>query len=172
MCKNKDVAYVTDAKPDGFTELKEETLNMLRDKSFPKIIAVDFDGTLCQNKYPEIGEANEDMIRHIKLEKFRGSKIILWTCRNGKLLENAVKWCEDMCLEFDAVNENLPYIIEQFGGDTRKIFANEYIDDKNVVFDLYCPICGRTLERSFKYCPGCGGKIERGMIFPKQEDTR
>lgn len=163
MYENKDITYVPDAKPDSFTELKEEALNILQDKLFPQIIAVDFDGTLCQNKYPEIGEANEDMIRHIKQEKFRGSKIILWTCRNGKLLEDAVKWCKEKGLKFDAVNENLPYIIEKFGGDTRKIFANEYIDDKNVVFDLYCPICGRALERGIKYCLGCGVKIEDVM---------
>lgn len=151
-----------DAKPDSFTELKEEAMNMLEDEAFPKIIAVDFDGTLCENQYPEIGEANETMISHIKLEKFRGSKIILWTCRNGKLLEDAVKWCEERCLEFDAVNENLPYIIEQFGGDTRKIFANEYIDDRNVMFfDASCPKCGiRTVE----YTP-----IDNIGIIPESE---
>lgn len=151
-----------DAKPDSFTELKEEAMNMLEDEAFPKIIAVDFDGTLCENQYPEIGEANETMISHIKLEKFRGSKIILWTCRNGKLLEDAVKWCEERCLEFDAVNENLPYIIEQFGGDTRKIFANEYIDDRNVMFfDASCPKCGMAIQPCYEYCPRCGNRLAK-----------
>lgn len=136
--------------------------------NYPKIIAVDFDGTLCKNAYPEIGEANLDMITHVISEKLEGAKIILWTCRNGELLENAVDWCEGLGLEFDAVNENLPYIIDQFGGDTRKIFANEYIDDKNIVFEkcheLWCPY----LERRFKYCPNCGSKLKNGMIFPKE----
>jgi len=98
------------------------------DKS--KIIAVDFDGTLCENKYPDIGRPNKDMLHYIKKRKRNGCKIILWTCRNGELLDNAVKWCKAHGLEFDAVNENLPEIIELFGSDTRKIFANLYIDDR------------------------------------------
>lgn len=57
--------------------------------------------------------------------------MILWTCRVGDMLQKAVEWCKERNLVFDAVNENLPEIIESFGSDTRKIFANEYIDDRN-----------------------------------------
>ena len=94
-----------------------------------KIIAVDFDGTLCVNRYPEIGFANYELIHYLKEQQEYGAKLILWTCRSGKLLADAVLWCREMGLMFDAVNENLPEIIEAFGADTRKIFANEYIDD-------------------------------------------
>ena len=93
-----------------------------------QIIAVDFDGTLCENKWPEIGEPNTELIGYlIMMQKTVGAKIILWTCRIGEMLDRAVNWCSEHGLEFDAVNENLPHIIERFGSDTRKIFANMYI---------------------------------------------
>ena len=94
------------------------------------IIAVDFDGTLCENAWPEIGAANMELIDYIRLTKLHGCKIILWTSRVGDRLKEAVEWCKDKGLTFDAVNENLPEAIEAFGGDSRKIFANVYIDDK------------------------------------------
>lgn len=96
-----------------------------------KIIAVDFDGTLCENKWPEIGEPNQDLIDKLVESRKKGeSKLILWTCRAGARLKEAIKWCEGRGLMFDAVNENLPEIIEMMGGDTRKIYADEYIDDR------------------------------------------
>lgn len=97
-----------------------------------KIIAIDFDGTLCENKYPKIGEPNMDIIDYILRCQLNGDKVILWTCRTDKILKEAIDWCLDRGLVFDAVNENLPEIIDIFGGDTRKIFANVYIDDRNV----------------------------------------
>ena len=51
------------------------------------IIAVDFDGTLCENKYPKIGEPNEQIIAYIRGMKKLGARLILWTCRAGKLLQ-------------------------------------------------------------------------------------
>lgn len=97
-----------------------------------QIIAVDFDGTLCENKWPEIGEPNTELISYlIEMRKTFDAKIILWTCRAGEMLDKAVNWCSEHGLEFDAVNENLPHIVERFGSDTRKIFANVYIDDRN-----------------------------------------
>jgi hypothetical protein len=99
-----------------------------------KIIAVDFDGTLCENCWPKIGEPNLDLLRHLRREKKNGAKIILWTCRSGEELSAAVKWCEVYGLIFDAVNQNTPEAIEEFGEDTRKIFAHEYIDDRAGVY--------------------------------------
>lgn len=95
------------------------------------IIAVDFDGTLCENRYPEIGKENKDVIHYLILMKKLDSKLILWTCRVGERLKEAVSWCEERGLTFDAVNENLPEIIGAFGGDTRKIYADLYLDDRN-----------------------------------------
>lgn len=95
------------------------------------IIAVDFDGVLCEKKFPEIGAPNKEMLKWIYGRRLDGDKVILWTCRAGEQLEAALKWCEMYGLKFDAVNENLPENIEQYGGDTRKVYANMYIDDQN-----------------------------------------
>lgn len=94
------------------------------------IIAVDFDGTLCENKYPLAGKPNQILINWLKNKQKAGSKLILWTCRSKKNLKYAVNWCKEMGLIFDAVNKNLPESIERFGSDSRKIYADEYIDDK------------------------------------------
>ncbi len=102
---------------------------MSNETKFPKIIAVDFDGTLVENKYPEIGETKEDVLTYCKEEQADGTRIILWTNRVGKYLAAAVEWCEAHGLHLDAVNSNIPEVNEFFGNDTRKVFANEYIDD-------------------------------------------
>lgn len=98
-----------------------------------KSIAVDFDGCLCRNEYPGIGAENELAIRNLINLQSEGYKLILWTCRCGTQLEEAVRWCNVRGLFFDAVNENLPEYIEHFGDDCRKIFATEYWDDRSVV---------------------------------------
>lgn len=96
------------------------------------IYAVDFDGTLCESIYPGIGEPNIVLINHLIKRRKQGNKVILWTCRYGKRLEEAVEWCSKRGLEFDAVNENLPEMIEWYGYDCRKIAADVYVDDKSV----------------------------------------
>lgn len=102
-----------------------------------KIIAVDFDGTLCENKWPDIGAANQKLIDYLHEQRKLGTRIILWTNRIGERLEEALEWCWSYGLIFDCVNENLPEVIKEFGGDTRKIFAHEYIDDRmSKNFDL------------------------------------
>lgn len=95
-----------------------------------KTIAVDFDGTLCKNAWPEIGEPNNEIINWIKALRNGGSKIILWTCREGLPLVDAIVWCTDHGLLFDAINDNLEEHKERFGGNSRKIQADLYIDDK------------------------------------------
>ena len=95
-----------------------------------KIIAVDFDGCLCTNAWPDIGQPNRQLIRMLKTARAKGNKIILWTCREGKLLQDAVKWCERQGLRFDALNENLPEMKALYGNNCRKIGADVYIDDK------------------------------------------
>lgn len=115
----------------GYGILRFEDFDWSEIKKQNKIIAVDFDGTLCENKWPEIGPPRWDVANYIMDMKRAGAKIILWTCRQGKELLDAIYWCrETYGLVFDAVNENVPEIITEFGHDTRKIFANEYIDDK------------------------------------------
>ena len=62
-----------------------------------------------------------------------GSYTFLWTCRAGDALEKAVIWCREHQLEFDAINDNLPEIIEMYGNNSRKITCDFYIDDKAVL---------------------------------------
>ena len=60
----------------------------------------------------------------------QGKQVILWTCRCGELLEEAVEWCRMFGLEFDAVNENVADTLEKYGTESRKISADVYVDDK------------------------------------------
>ena len=96
------------------------------------IYAVDFDGTLSFGQWPGLGDPNGPLFAFLIREKMKGARVILHTCRNGAQLEDAVAYCEEEGLYFDAVNENLPELIELYGGDTRKINADFYIDDKAV----------------------------------------
>lgn len=97
------------------------------------IIAVDFDGTLTEKDiYPDIAQPRTDLINWLKQKKNNGHKLILWTCRIGIRLNEAVAWCREQGLEFDAVNENLGSY------PSRKIVADVYIDDRAVpVGDAY-----------------------------------
>ena len=94
------------------------------------IIAVDFDGTLCSNAWPGIGAPRKGVIEYVKHQRQNGAKLILWTNRVGDRLDAAVEWCREQGVEFDAVNENLPEIVQEFSADCRKIFADVYLDDK------------------------------------------
>lgn len=94
------------------------------------IYAIDFDGTLCEDAWPDIGKPNYILIQILKALREKGDKFILWTCRTADRLDEAIAWCKEQGLEFDAVNENIPEIIGQFGTESRKVFADVYIDDK------------------------------------------
>lgn len=99
----------------------------------PMVIAVDFDGCLCENRWPEIGKARQALINHILWRQQRcGDRFILWTCREGERLAEAVAWCAERGLFFAAVNDNLPENIAAYGSNSRKIEADEYWDDKAV----------------------------------------
>ena len=75
---------------------------------YPKIYAVDFDGTLAIGaKWPQIGEANEELFQFLIKRREAGDKVILWTCREGEMLEAAVKFCNSHGLCFDAINDNV-----------------------------------------------------------------
>ena len=97
------------------------------------VIAVDFDGTLCEDAFPEIGKPHETLINDLKrCRKENSDKLILWTCRCGEYLDKAVKWCKEQGLIFDAVNENVPDIIAKYGDGGPKVFADLYIDDRSI----------------------------------------
>lgn len=97
-----------------------------------KIIAVDFDGTIVEHAYPEIGDEMLFAFATLKELKKKGHRLILWTYRTGELLEEAVDYCRENGLEFYAVNEN--FSGETMSGEkySRKINADIFIDDRNV----------------------------------------
>ncbi len=97
-----------------------------------RVIAIDFDGCLCREQFPEVGPPNWPVIRRALAEQRAGSCLVLWTCREGDLLEEAVEACQSWGLEFEAVNENPAWRIAYFGSDCRKVGADEYWDDRAV----------------------------------------
>ncbi len=105
-----------------------------------KILAVDFDGTLCYSDWPALGAPNEALITYLRQWKAEGGKLILWTCRTGELLAQAVAWCHSHHLDFDAVNDNLPEVVAAYGSNSRKITCDYYIDDKSLSPELFVKI--------------------------------
>lgn len=99
----------------------------------PYVIAIDFDGTLCENKWPAIGEPRLGIIQAAQMAKRDGAILVLWTCREGISLSEALAACANWGLTFDYVNENPKQLIELWGNNPRKIGADEYWDDKAVV---------------------------------------
>ena len=97
-----------------------------------KLLVTDFDGTLVIDQFPEIGAERKKFCSFIRTLQRMGVKSILWTSRTGSALREAIEWCENHDLHFDAINKNLPEVIELTGGiDTRKVYADIYFDDRN-----------------------------------------
>ena len=94
------------------------------------VYAIDFDNTLAYTRFPEIIAPNKKIVAFAKALRAQGHKIILWTSRAGEDLTAAVEWCKQQGIIFDAVNEPLPEQIKRWGNDTRKIYADFYIDYK------------------------------------------
>lgn len=96
------------------------------------IIAVDFDGTIVTHKYPAIGKEIPFAVDALKRLRREHHLLILWTVREGRLLEEAVEFCRERGLEFHAVNRNL----KEDGADdkdySRKLKADLFIDDRNL----------------------------------------
>jgi len=103
----------------------------------PKILAVDFDGTLVEDEFPDIGKPKWDIVLRVKKLQEQGWKTVLWTCRDDNTpeenLSKAVNYCTEVLdLKFDAVNTNIDEVKEMFINDTRKVYADYYLDDKNL----------------------------------------
>lgn len=94
------------------------------------IIAVDFDGTIVKHRYPAIGEEIPFAIETLKLiQSELNHKLILWSVREGDLLEEAVNYCAERGLHFFAANANFPG--EDRTKAPRKLTADLFIDDRN-----------------------------------------
>lgn len=125
------------------------------------IIAVDFDGTIVEHKYPYIGKEIPFAIETLKKLKEERHTLILWTVREGKLLEEAINFCKERGLEFYTVNSNYPEEKKSHDNFSRKLKADLFIDDRNLGG---LPDWG-TIYRMVK------NKLTFEEIYSEQEDS-
>lgn len=98
-------------------------------------IAVDFDGTLVEDRFPKIGKEKPFAFEALKMFIDRGYMLILWTSRMGSKLEDAVEFCRKRGIEFYSVNKNYSEEVPQ-DGYPRKIIADLFIDDRGVFAEI------------------------------------
>lgn len=91
------------------------------------IIAVDYDGTLEKGGKPDLV-----LIEYLKSQQRKGNSVILWTCREGKRLSDALKMLSNNGFSPNLVNRNHPSAVRRLGHDPRKVYADMYIDDKGI----------------------------------------
>lgn len=109
------------------------------------VIAIDFDGTIVEHRYPFIGRIRPFAFETMEALQVKGHRLILWTHRTGQKLDEAVKFCHNHGIEFYAVNKNYPEEAWDTS-DSRKILADIYIDDMNFggipqwgeIFNIIC----------------------------------
>lgn len=117
-------------------------------------IAVDFDGTLVEEKYPEIGKEKEDAFEVLIRLHNDGHRLLLWTYRHGRTLREAIEFCKQKGVEFYAVNKNFPE--EEYDTSVpRKLLADIYIDDRNIGGmleweEIYRLITNKMLDKKAK----------------------
>jgi hypothetical protein len=96
-------------------------------------IAVDFDGTIVRHRYPDIGEEIPFAVNTLKMLIQDRHRLILWTVREGELLDDAIEWCRERGIEFYAINRDFPEEdISRNENFTRKLKVDMWIDDRNV----------------------------------------
>ena len=96
------------------------------------LIAVDFDGTIVEHKYPKIGKEIPFAIQTLKQLIQDGHRLILWTIRHGESLQAAVDWCKERGVEFYAINRDYAEQEDAQGDRSPKVKCDMYIDDRNV----------------------------------------
>ena len=93
-------------------------------------IAIDFDGTIVEHRYPEIGPEQLFAFETLRQLQKKGHQLILWTFRAGSRLDEAVEFCRKNGIEFYAINESYPG--EKLDANTsRKPDVDLFIDDRN-----------------------------------------
>ncbi|WP_417428950.1 BT0820 family HAD-type phosphatase [Halpernia sp.] len=97
-----------------------------------KKLAIDFDGTIVEDAYPKIGKAKTFAFDTLKKLQSEGYRLILWTYRHGKTLDEAVEFCKKNGVEFYAVNSSFEGEIFELQTQSRKIDADLFIDDRNL----------------------------------------
>lgn len=97
------------------------------------IIAVDFDGTISRGKYPAIDGEQPYAGEALRKLHEQGHYLIIWTCRCGTPLLDAINWLLERHIPFDRVNDHNPGSVAKYGGrGGKKVYAHCYIDDKNI----------------------------------------
>ena len=97
------------------------------------VIAVDFDGTIVEHEYPKIGEEIPFATETLRMLINDHHKLILWSVREGKLLDEAVEWCRERGVEFYAINRDYPEETTQNNNHfSRKLKVDLFIDDRNI----------------------------------------
>ena len=95
-------------------------------------IAVDFDGTIVEHRYPEIGREIPFATDTLKMLAKEGHRLILWSVREGKLLDEAIEWCRQRGVEFYAANKDYPEEKLEHDHYSRKLKVDLFIDDRNI----------------------------------------
>lgn len=96
-------------------------------------IAVDFDGTIVDHRYPAIGKERPFAIETLRMLQKEGHQLILWSVREGELLDEAVQWCHEHGLDFYAVNRDYPEELPENNNNfSRKLKVDLFIDDRNI----------------------------------------
>lgn len=96
------------------------------------IIAIDFDGTIVYNEYPNIGTLKPHAKEIINTLYERGHKILIWTCRTRLLEHQAIEFLKEEGIKFHYCNNQLPEVISEYGNDVRKLSYDVLIDDRNL----------------------------------------
>lgn len=98
----------------------------------PWVLAIDFDGTICEESFPEVGKLKEGADVYINMLYDQGYHIVINTCRSGKYEGMAHEFLKKAGIRYHYINNNMPYLIEEYGQDCRKISADIYIDNKSL----------------------------------------
>ena len=115
------------------------------------IIAVDFDGTIVEHRYPEIGKELPFAIETLKRLQEDRHKLILWTAREGRLLDEAVEFCRARGLEFYAVNTDMPGANWEDCSVARKLRCDLFIDDRNIGGLPEWPVIYEMISRGLNF---------------------
>lgn len=125
-----DYVINNDGSLEDLDDLTKAFSEEISKASEHKVVAVDFDNTIAFTDYPTILSPIPETIELLQNIKEKGATIILWTCREGKELAEAIEWCKKNNVPIDLVNENDKTRIEHWGNNCRKIGADLYIDDR------------------------------------------
>lgn len=124
------------------------------------IVAFDFDGVLCEDRFPEIGREYPDAVNFARKLVAEGHEVVLWTARTGQPLVEALEWCGRRGIEFCAVNDNAPSNKARYSTEypvpPRKVYADLYLEDHCPFFRYYAEgsperaVC-RMVDKAVQY---------------------